>query len=271
MTIADKVRRGKDDLDRAHAAGIEEGKALGGYTKGYTDGKQDERNAFWDAFQTPTRKDWIRAFQDASWNDNTFYPKHDIAPKGDASSLFRYCGITDLEGRLDECGVVLDTSRATNLNNAFAQSTLTVIPPLDMSSCTAAGALNGTFSGCTSLKTIRKIIISINSNAETADAFTYCLELENVTFEGEIGLSFNFRLSSKLSYNSIRSIVNALTEDPTKAPGKTLTLSRAAVNNGFTYYIGEGYDPVLPEDPSNPIWQPLIAPKVAAGWTITLA
>ncbi len=237
-----------------HREGFQDGYD-GGYDSGqhdgYDDGRRDECKAFWDAFQTPTRKEWTRAFYDASWNDNTFYPKHDIAPKGDASALFRFCGITDLEGRLNECGVVLDTSGVTNLNNAFSQSTLTVIPPLDMSSCTASGALNGTFSGCTSLKTIRKIIISINANASSADAFGNCPELRDVTFEGEIGLSFSFRLSPKLTRASIESIITHLSSN---VSGKTLTLSSAAVNAAF------------PDD-----WDSYVTENKPAGWQIQLS
>ena len=123
-------------------------------------GRIVERDVFWESFQLPSRRAWSSAFQYACWNDNTFYPKYDLVVTGAASSLFRYCGITDLEKRLEECGVILDTSGATGFNCAFSEAAFTALPPLDFSKCLDSGSSHGSFSGCASLKTIRKIIVS---------------------------------------------------------------------------------------------------------------
>jgi hypothetical protein len=175
--------------------------------KVYDAGKIDERDGFWESFQTPTRRMWTNAFACACWNDYTFYPKYDIVPTGNASSLFRYCGITDFEGRLNECGAILDTSGATNLNNAFGESTVTVLPTIDLSKCTTSTAASGVFSGCRSLTTIRKIIIG--ETIAILNIFNACSALENITFEGVIGRDIQLHYSP-LTIESMKSVISHL-------------------------------------------------------------
>lgn len=199
------------------------------YDSGYGAGKEAEHDAFWDAFQGATRRRWSSSFQYECWNDTTFYPKYDLVISGDAASLFRYCGITDLEGRLNECGVTLDTSECTNLNSAFGECNLiTAIPPIDVSKCTASNATTGLFAGCISLKTVRKFIVS--EETQFSNTFQNCPLLENIVFEGVIAHDLAFAKSTKLTRASIESIVNHLSDT---VSGKTLTLSKAAVDREF--------------------------------------
>lgn len=199
-------------------------------------GKQSERDAFWDAFQTPSRRLWYGAFQNACWNDTTFYPKYDITSTGDASSLFRYCDITDLEGRLNECGVTLDTSEATSLNCAFGESKITALPTINLSKCiSAARDSHGVFGGCKDLISIRKVIV--NEAVALSNTFTTCNSLQNIDFEGFIGQDINLKWSTKLTDESIESIINHLSDT---AEEKTLTLSETAVDEAFR---GFGCDP----------------------------
>ena len=207
------------------------GYKLGIRDGGYEDGKKAEYNAFWDSYQNAKRKNWSNAFQDKSWNDTTFFPKYDIKPVGIASALFRYCGITDLEGRLNECGVILDTSGAT-LNCAFGESTITRAPTIDVTNCKAASDTNGLFSGCVSLKSIKKIIID-ETIPFNATAFGNCPALEDITFEGTIGCDIDFRSCKQLTKESIMSIVNHLAPRESDISGKTLTLSKTAVDREF--------------------------------------
>ena len=265
-----------------YARGYDDGASEGGsgYDEGFEAGKKAEYDAFWDAFQLAKRKNWNYMFQDKSWNDATFYPKHDLVITGTAASLFRYCGITDLEGRLNECGVVLDTSACTSLNCGFGESTLTIVPTLDLRKCPDTSSTNGLFSGCHALTTIRKLIV-----VETtffSNAFGNCYELKNITFEGVIGNDINFAQSTKLTKESITSIVSALSENINIARGKTLTLSKEAVNREFRGY---GAIPDYP-NPGDVFWggdldgeysmewAGLIADKIMIGfdkgWTITL-
>ena len=75
------------------------------------------------------------------------------------------------------------------------------------------------------LHTIAKI--RTDENTVFNNAFNYCTALKNVTFEGVIGQDINIRWSP-LTADSIRSIIEHLSDT---ASGKTLTLSKKAVNN----------------------------------------
>jgi hypothetical protein len=248
-------------FEKGYDQGFEEGKQFGDYAQGFEEGKKAERDAFWEAFQTPTRTTWTSAFYNACWNDDTFYPKYDIVPLGDAANLFRYCGITDLDGRLNECGVTLDTSGVNSLNCAFGASALTVVPAIDLTKCTTSGGARGLFNGCRSLETVRKIIL--NETVFLDIAFTNCVALKDITFEGVIGTDLVLQYSTKLTDASIESIITHLSDT---ASGKTLTLSKVAVDNAFMF-SGDGGD-VPGTDETNPYWPQLRDSK--PNWTITL-
>ena len=77
----------------------------------YEAGKKAEYDEFWDALQENGKRTiYNRGFSGKSWNDKTFFPKYDIKPSYGIVGTFLDCGVTDLEARLRECGVVLDTS-----------------------------------------------------------------------------------------------------------------------------------------------------------------
>jgi hypothetical protein len=90
-----------------------------------------------------------------------------------------------------------------------------------------------------------------------------CSRLENITFEGVIGSDIDFKLSTKLTEASIRSIIEHLSDT---ASGKTLTLSKVAVDNAFVFYWDGGRVPG--SDETNPFWPQLRDSK--PNWTITL-
>jgi hypothetical protein len=84
------------------------------------------------------------------------------------------------------------------------------------------------FRDCVALHTIAKI--RCDENTIFTEAFTSSNKLENVTFEGVIGQNLSIA-SPKLSKDSITNIVSCLSDT---ASGKTLSLSKTAVNNAFT-------------------------------------
>ena len=271
---AGKAQGRGEGYDSGYDAGLEAGKELGGYNEGYDAGKKTEHDTFWDAFQNVTRRNWNSAFSDKSWNDITFYPKQNIAPVGAAASIFRYADITDLEARLNECGVCLDTSEITSLNCAFGESSLTAMPAIDIRKCTDSIATVGMFSGCRSLKSIRKIIV--NEAIMFPSSFQNCPMLENIAFEGVIGQNIDFTSCTKLTRESIESIVNALTDEPDVAHGKTLRFSKTAVDNAFRggYVWNEElgtsvWDDAAPGSEASQ-WTSCIVSKLSTGWTITL-
>jgi hypothetical protein len=83
-----------------------------------------------------------------------------------------------------------------------------------------------TFYNCKQLVSIEKMILS--NAASFQNTFAYCTELQNLTIEGVIGKTgFNVSNSTKLTHDSLMSIINAL---ETKTSGTTGTVTLGATN-----------------------------------------
>lgn len=184
-----------------------------GKTEGIAEGKQSEYDRFWDGYLNYGNPISWRALFTAGrasyspWNDTTFYPKYDLRPVGDADAMFRYICVTDFEKRLEECGVVLDTSQVTKFGPFFGEASFTkTIPALDLSNSTTG--IGGMFAGCKELVTLRKLIVAENLTY-SSDMFTQCPKLTNIEIEGVIGNDINFKISP-LSAESMISIITHL-------------------------------------------------------------
>ena len=185
-------------------------------------GKKAEYDAFWDKYQqNGERTQYQYGFSGIGWNDETFKPKHNIL-MSNAVACFYYCFVTDLEARLQECGVILDSSVGTNFNNCFANSRLTIIPEVVFSAkVTYIGTV---FANNNRLHTIRKVILQDGFNADMLSAFTNCNVLENVVFEGIIPKAINVQWCTKLTHDSLMSIINALKDYSGTDTWMTVTL-----------------------------------------------
>ena len=199
----------------------------------YEKGKKDEYDKFWDNFQDyGNRTAYVSGFQGSyGWTKDNFFPKYDIKPEGNTASLFYAWEVTekhkiDLAQRLEDCGVILDTSKATNLQSAFNYTRFTRIPTVDITGTTTAnGGLFGNSWGA--LITIDKIIM--NENNQIANTwFGSATGLENLIIEGTIGQNnFSVKDCKKLTTTSLLSILTALSKDNTIASGKSVTFSTA--------------------------------------------
>lgn len=119
----------------------------------------------------------------------------------------------------------LDTSLGSNLTSAFNGCTaLTNIDAIDFgskltnsySSCIASQAFNN----CSSLKTIGKTNFT-NLNTGTA-MFRGCTLLENIVVEGSINIGLDFSPCTKLTYNSVKSILTACSNTTKPTTSKTI-------------------------------------------------
>lgn len=265
MTIADKVRRAKTDLDEAHAAGVEEGYSSGhgdGYTEGFDAGKQAEYDAFWDAFQSNgKRTSYIACFGGDNWNKGLLNPKYPITPTSNGSYLFYFNSMGgDLVEYFDSIGKVLDLTNVGNANSIFQYSQFTRIGKIYHNEPN----WYSTFYGCSKLVTIDEVGNSDeNGNAQFATStFTGCSALINITIRGKITGNTDLKDSKQLSEASITNIINHLSDT---ASGKTLTLSKTAVDNAFAYDLGGGD---MRPGSTNGYWMELVDSKF--NWTITL-
>lgn len=215
-----------------HTAGYTEGYGVGeaaghtaGYTEGYDNGsaagQKAEHDKFWDVFQENGKRtnypNTYGSFAGYAFTFDNFYPKYDIRPEGNAKQLFyawilqRGNVIGSLTQRLKDCGVVLDTSKATSLINMFGYSCFTELPTISFVSDTSSSAneIRGIFANNPYLETIEKIIVT--ENTYYRDWFTNDTNFKNVAFEGVIGQDgLDFSPCKDLTYDSCHSIFTHL-------------------------------------------------------------
>ena len=248
MSISDKIARAKADYDEVLLAGTQKGE-----TEFY--------NEFWDDFQNfGEKRDYAYAFANSGWSDVTFKPKYDIILEGEANSLFRYTRITDFVQRIQEQGIILDTSKATSLEQLFQYSETKTVGVIDATGTTSGstGSLRNSFGRCDNLETIEKLIVK--EDLIFTASFAYCPKLKNLTIEGTIGQNgFDVQYSKSLSKASWQSIVSHLSDTKT---GLSITGSLDSVNKAFETSDGAN------DGSSSAEWLNLIATK--QNWTINL-
>ena len=227
----------------------------------YDAGKQKQWSDFWDALQKNGKLTYYRcSFYGSGWHSDTFYPKYDITGytgHGTFSNFaLDYPTALDLVQRLEDCGVTLDTSKATIMSETFYGAGFSRIPAV---SCVSATSLSNVFSYC-SAKTIEKLILKADGTNTFTNVFVSCSKLQDITIEGVIGNNgFNMSACTQLSKASITSVVNALS---TAKNGLTVTLSLAAVNKAFE--TSEGAN----DGEASMDWVQLEATKI--NWNISL-
>lgn len=217
----------KDGTTDGYNSGYGEGYTTG-EAEGYENGKQAEYDAFWDAFQNyGKRTAYYSVFSGSGWTDNNFKPKYDIKMTYSARQAFLYNGVSDLAKCLEDSGVTMDISQATDTTQIFYGAQCKRLPVIDFSNSGTSG--NG-FYDCKKLETIDMFIPSKKASATYGGEFTNCSKLKNIKFGGDLLNTMSFAYSAELSGDSIKSIVNHLSDTAT---GKTLTLSQTAVSNAI--------------------------------------
>lgn len=198
MTVADKLTRAKTDIDEVFDKGIEQG-------------KKAEHDHFWDIFQQNGERTHYESAFYGFRNSGNFYPKYDIAPTGSIAQMMMYFAINDSEpidlaARLEECGVKLDTSKATSMNQAFYwRLGISRLPEI---SFVSAGSCVQSISQNPMLITIDKVIFSNDGTQPTNDTvLANNTALKNITIEGVIGKSINLGASQFLTAESLKSVI----------------------------------------------------------------
>ncbi len=194
-------------------------------------GKLDERDTFWKGFQqSGARVDYGSVFRGAHDIDKWFYPVRDFKPTN-CTQMFREASCSEpfsLAERLDECGVMFDTSNCTALNMTFYYfRTLTELPVISFEGLTDTYYTSSCFAFCSNLKTIRGIIPTPAANTTRTqfwDMFDGCTALENLTIMGTIELNWNFAPCTALTHISLMSIINNLADYSGSGTSHTLTL-----------------------------------------------
>lgn len=224
MTIAEQITRAKNDYDAVKEAGVKKG-------------KDEQYDAFWDAFQqNGTRTDYMSAFG-ACWTPETFRPKYPIRPTT-AYFMFFHNGAQGIkiEDFVDFCkknNVVLDYSECTNAEYGIGCLLSKHFGELNFSNCTSLRSLfygHHTWGAAGySVETIDKFISSENT-VFADNTFQQAVNLANITFEGVIATNINFSYNTKLTKASIQSIAAALS---TTSSGKSITFSLDHIRKTF--------------------------------------
>lgn len=256
MNVADKLKHVAENMQKVYEAG----KAAGGYTDGYDAGRKFEHDRFWDEITANgTRTFYERAFQ--HWNMEYIRPKRKIVPSG-CRSMNMFSDNNSLkmvEKKYFDLSHVTVSQGGESSSNLYAIfyscPNLEVVEDIGM----PAGGYYMTFNRCYKLHTIE--VMRVVEQSEFVSVFTYCSELVNLTIEGTIGKNgFNVSPCTKLSHDSLMSIINALS---TTTTGLTVTFSRTAVNKAFETSEGANDGTTSAE------WLALVAAH--NNWTISLA
>lgn len=187
---------------------------------GYEDGRQDEWNDFWDAFQNNgARTNYGGAFNGCGWTEITFKPKYNMQPIY-AHDMFKESNITsNMSSEAKEIFKSIDFSQCKRMDSCFNTSKFEEIGVIDGSSLIRD--MSYTFWDCVNLKRIEKIILHPTYN-DLASAFGYSQNIESVTFEGVITKNANFWAQKNLNDASVQNIIDCLM-DLTGSTSQTLT------------------------------------------------
>ncbi len=204
MSIARKLQTVAENMQKVYEAGAntggggnyDEGYEIG-YTEGELAGRENQYNAFWESYtQNGSRYNWNNAFFGYGWNDSTYNPMNDF-------NNVKYC------------------------NNMFSQSAITDIKvTVDLTNSTSASSI---FLSSTNLKTIPLLIV--HKDLTFSNVFKGCANLENLTIQGLIGKNgFDVQDSTKLTNESLLSVLNALEDKTTDTSGTVWKVTIGATN-----------------------------------------
>ena len=177
-------------------------------------------------------------------NNLTEIPQIDTSKGTDFSGMFHSCSNltnipqidtskgTDFSTMFYNCNILteipqIDTSKGTDFSFMFQYCyNLTEIPQIDTSNGTNFQQM---FYNCNNLVTIPLLDLSnkepVNYNGSDGE-FTYCNNLENITFVGNINSNISFTACTKLTYESVKSILTACSKTTQTTRNKTLSFKQ---------------------------------------------
>ena len=188
----------------------------------------------WDYYQeNGSRKNYKRAFTGCVWDENTLKPKYSIKPTN-ANQMFYYAkNLRSLKNvvtnvKRNNPDFEFDTSLCTDLTGFIqAADNVTELPEISTVSCNAVDQF---LFWNALLKSVDKLILKSDGSQNFTNSFSGLSALTDIVIEGKFGCNVNISSSSKLTKNSIISIINALHEN---ASNKTITFSKDAINREF--------------------------------------
>lgn len=209
------------------------------YNQGYVDGQEEYEQWFWDIYQNNgNRTSYELSFGGVGWTDETFKPKYDIEPVY-GTRMFAFSKITNLKGALKTMGVTLDFSNMTSGIELFANSTITNVGVVDL---TSMKKLDQVFYQAKQLQSIEKLILNGDGSQTFSSSLTFglCSSLTHIIVEGTIGQN-NFNVqwadldrdedgSLVEGLPSLMSILNALADKSKDTSGTEWKIKIGNIN-----------------------------------------
>lgn len=201
------------------------------HSKAYSEGKKAAYDEFWDNYQqNGKRTNYSYAFAGSGWSDEVFKPKYDIIPTYTSNMFYGNTRITNLKEQLDSRGIKIIWDNAANFY--YLCTGATALTRVGEIGNRRTNMWEHAFSGCTSLISIDKIIVSDTTTAQRwTNAFHNCKSLETLTIDGVInGHNFNVAASAKLTHESLMSIITALKDYSKDTSGTVWKITLGATN-----------------------------------------
>ena len=183
-------------------------------------GKKSEYDLFWDVYQSNygidnpemfgKRTNYAHAFSGYGWDDTTYKPKYPIIPTN-AEYMFAFSRISYAD---------IDFSRCTNVNDILSYAYGMLVFTIDVSNCK-----NTTIARCFRHSALHTLDLTTDETIAYNGIFTSTTKLTNLTITGTIGQNgFNVKDCTKLTHDSLMSIINALKDYSGSEQTYTITL-----------------------------------------------
>ena len=215
MNIADKLTTIAENVSKV-------------YDSGYSKAESD----FWDGVQDYGNRVYVEGMF-SYWGCEYIRPKYKVVHNGSSSyrilqMFYRNSKLKKIEKEYFDLSAYTPTTSASSGDSAylvFAQCPeLEVIEDIGLQ----GGGYYFTFFSNPKLHTIE--VMRCVKNGQYSGVFNGCYALENITIEGEIGQSISFSACSKLTHESLMSIINALCDYSGDTSGTTYTLTLGSTN-----------------------------------------
>lgn len=225
MSIAEKLTTIAENTPKVYDSG---------YSKGTAEGYSQAESDFWDGFQ----ENGNRTFYEYGFCNTAFEPlrpKHKVVPTSRTICMFEHLKNTKVIEKayfdLSQASVTSQSGSSTGGHYATFRgneySSLEVIEDIGLQ----PGGYYQTFRFQRKLRTIE--VMRVLETTKFNAPFTDCYALENLTIEGTIGQNnFDVSSSTKLSHDSLMSIITALKDYSTDTSGTqwVVTLGTANLN-----------------------------------------
>lgn len=246
ISIADAIR---EKIDTATTYKPEE--MANGVNDAYNAGIENGTKYLWDILtDNGTRKTYERFFFYSNFEEiNPPYKLILQSSYGGGMYMFAY------NKKLKRVGDIFDFKNSIECKYMFSNCTsLEEINIKDFK----VGRFESMFYKCEKLKTITNLTFSSLYYDSSGYAFHYCYELENVGFAGVIRAPINLSYSSKLTIESLKSLITHLFNWAEQGTTKTYTLTLHSASKALLEAEGA-------TSPNGNTWAEYIADL---GWTL---